>query len=64
MNVRVTAVNENDLIGWTKAVNGVGGVTIATDSVIVPGYTKITVDLPKTLDVGVGKLFARLHVSL
>jgi hypothetical protein len=54
----------NDLIGWTKAVNGVGGVTIAEDTVTVPGYTEVTVVLPKTLDEGAGTLFARLHVSL
>jgi hypothetical protein len=63
-NTTVVVEYGNDLVGWTKAVNGVGGVTIAEDTVIAPGYTKVTVDLPKTLDAGVGKLFVRLHVSL
>jgi hypothetical protein len=63
-NTTVFVEYGNNLIGWTKAENGVGGVTIAEDSVTVPGSTEITVDLPKTLDVGVRKLFARLRVSL
>lgn len=63
-NTTVFVEYGNNLIGWTKAENGVGGVTIAADSVTVPGSTEVIVDLPKTLDVGVRKLFARLCVSL
>jgi hypothetical protein len=63
-NTTVFVEYGNNLIGWTKAVNGVGGVTIGEDTVTVPGYTKITVDLPKALDEGAGTLFARLHVTL
>lgn len=63
-NTAIAVEYGSDLSGWTKAVNGENGVTIAVaDDFHGAGIDKVTVSIPKSLAID-EKLFARLQVEV
>ena len=54
----------SDLSGWTQALAGVGGITVAEDNNFYGGnIDRVTVTIPRTLVPG-GTMFARLRIEI
>jgi len=63
-NTTIAVEYGSDLLGWTKAEDGVAGVTITEEiDGFAPGIDKVGVAIPRALATG-GKLFVRLTVTV
>jgi hypothetical protein len=63
-NTSIVVEYGSDLAGWTQAQDGVDGVSIDDTTDLGGGLHQVTVGIPRALDGGTSKLFARLKVTV